>query len=231
MIGIYKITNIHTGNCYIGQSTDIEQRFKEHIYHTISFIDFVIHEEGIENFKFEVLEECNPEDLDELEEYYISEYMSTIFGYNESSGGKHCRGSANANAKLTEAMVYNIRESYNMHERKSEVYIPYSNIVTPKYFSSVWEGRVWTNVHMDVYTPENLEYYRRQATNGELSDNAKFTNQEVLELRIRYTKESARSIYESVKDRCTFQTLQSILWGRSYKDVPIYSKKNMRWNN
>ena len=31
MTGIYKITNKITGDCYIGQSIDIEKRWKEHI--------------------------------------------------------------------------------------------------------------------------------------------------------------------------------------------------------
>ena len=30
MIGIYKITNKDTGKSYVGQSNDIERRFKEH---------------------------------------------------------------------------------------------------------------------------------------------------------------------------------------------------------
>ena len=30
MIGIYKITNLVTGDAYIGQSIQIEERFKEH---------------------------------------------------------------------------------------------------------------------------------------------------------------------------------------------------------
>ncbi len=30
MIGIYKITNKINGKCYIGQSNDIERRWKEH---------------------------------------------------------------------------------------------------------------------------------------------------------------------------------------------------------
>ena len=31
MIGIYKITNLFTGESYIGQSTNLERRFRENI--------------------------------------------------------------------------------------------------------------------------------------------------------------------------------------------------------
>ena len=44
----------------------------------------------------------------------------------------------------------------------------------------------------EVFTKENKEYYSKQATNGEKSHSAKFTNQEVLELRERYVHESAK---------------------------------------
>lgn len=83
----------------------------------------------------------------------------------------------------------------------------------------------------EVFTKENKEYYSKQATNGEKSHSAKFTNQEVLKLRERYVYESAKQIYEDYKERCSFQTLQQILWGRSYKDLPIYNKKEKKWIN
>lgn len=44
---------------------------------------------GLENFKFEVLEECEKEALNDKEIYYIQEYKSSNpnFGYNLSNGG------------------------------------------------------------------------------------------------------------------------------------------------
>ena len=42
---------------------------------------------GIENFSFEILEECSKEDLDDREIYYISKYDSYFNGYNQTTGG------------------------------------------------------------------------------------------------------------------------------------------------
>ena len=233
MIGIYKIENLLTGQTYIGQSKDIEQRYKEHLYHHNTPVGAAIYELGKEFFGFEVLELCDPDQLDEREEYYIEYYKSNVegFGYNISKGGQHCRGESNGNVKLTEQEVYDIRESYNNHERKWLVYDKYKSKVTESYFSNVWEGRSWPNTHFDVYTEENKEYYMHQATNGENSDKALFTNEEVLELRQRYVNESARQIFESLNGKCKFQTLQMILWDRYYSDIPIYDKKNKKWIN
>ena len=104
-------------------------------------------------------------------------------------------------------------------------------LITFSTFSKIWDGTQWSHIMPEVYTEENLLYYRIQATNGELSENAAFTNEEVINIRKRYVKETAKEIYEDFKDRCTYQTLQQILWGRTYKDLPIYKKKTKEWIN
>ena len=230
MIGIYKITNLITGRSYIGQSLDIENRFREHLNHLSgSNIDKNLGLWGRENFKFEILEECAPEDLDRLEDYYIQKYNSIEKGYNKIRGGIHNHYESNPNHKLTIDDVYEIRESYKNHKRKYDVYEKYKDKVSKLYFSNVWEGISWKGIHDDVYTKENNDYYRFQASNGDKSLFAIFTNNEVLELRKRYINETAKEIYESVKDRCTYQSLQCILWGRYYSDIPVYDKRNKRW--
>lgn len=233
-MGIYKITNLLTGQTYIGQSKDISNRYKEHLYHRDSYIDQVIDETGDEYFACELLEECKEEDLDAREDYYIRQYHSNEngFGYNIIRGGQHNKsGELNNNVKLTEQDVYDIREAYNNHERKYSVYEKYKNKVTESYFSNIWAGISWPNIHYDVYTIENLNYYKKGTSLGENGAKAVFTDQEVIELRKRYVNESAKSIYESVKEKCGFQTLQQILWGRHYSHLPIYDKRNKIWIN
>ena len=91
MIGIYKITNKINGHAYIGQSIDIITRWNHHrnfanknsqypLY--LAFIKY-----GIDNFSFEVLEECGRSHLNDREKYYIDFYKAQEWGYNMSRGG------------------------------------------------------------------------------------------------------------------------------------------------
>ena len=92
--GIYRIANIETQECYIGQGTDVAKRLSEHIKGTLgiqSIADQRIHhamaENGLQNWTFELLEECTKEDLNSREKFYISYYKSNEFGYNRTVGG------------------------------------------------------------------------------------------------------------------------------------------------
>lgn len=95
MIGIYKITNTITNQCYIGQSIDIESRWKEHIYESQKLrkktkFYLALNKYGTDAFEFEVLEECplNQNFLDERERYWINYYDSYSNGYNSTLGGQ-----------------------------------------------------------------------------------------------------------------------------------------------
>lgn len=83
-IGIYKITNKQNGKSYIGQSIHIERRWEEHCKpSSSSLISKAIHKYGKINFLFEILEECQVEDLNLLEQYWIKkENTISPFGYN-----------------------------------------------------------------------------------------------------------------------------------------------------
>ncbi len=77
MIGVYKITNLDTGDFYIGQSKNINRRWKEHFSrwiasaHSQKFQDD-INQYGEAGFSFQVIEECEPEILLERERYWIN---------------------------------------------------------------------------------------------------------------------------------------------------------------
>lgn len=235
MIGIYKITNKLNNKVYIGQSNNIERRFSEHCYKGVKSripVDIAIEKDGINNFTFEIVELCQTEQLNEKETYWIKYFNSVQEGYNCSYGGdQQSSGENNGRAQIKEEDVRNIRRAYNEHKRRKDVYNSYKDKITFSTFSKIWDGTQWSHIMPEVYTEENLLYYRIQATNGELSENAAFTNEEVINIRKRYVKETAKEIYEDFKDRCTYQTLQQILWGRTYKDLPIYKKKTKEWIN
>lgn len=104
MIGIYKITNLINNKIYIGQSIDIEKRYKNHIYFSKNPssreyntpIHAALRYYGENNFKIEILEKCKKEELDEREIYYINKFSSNNreIGYNLTNGGDGRKGNA-----------------------------------------------------------------------------------------------------------------------------------------
>lgn len=91
--GIYKITNIETQQCYIGQSVDIAQRWKDHAKCGLGIDASAtnklynnMQKYGIWNFSFELLEKCPREQLNEKEKFWIGLYQSDKFGYNSTKG-------------------------------------------------------------------------------------------------------------------------------------------------
>lgn len=84
MIGIYKVTS-PTNKTYVGQSINIEKRFKQYkrldckkqpkLYNSL-----VKH--GVESHRFEIIEECSLEQLNEREIYWKQYYNTTNEGLN-----------------------------------------------------------------------------------------------------------------------------------------------------
>ena len=86
--GIYKVTNKINGKVYIGQSVDIGRRWREHMTAKDDiYFHKAIQKYGVENFEWEVIEQCKKKDLDEREIYWIEYYDSFNKGYNCTKGG------------------------------------------------------------------------------------------------------------------------------------------------
>lgn len=103
--GIYKIENLVNGKVYIGQSVDIYTRWISHKNASLREgnrgynypLYRAFRKYGIDNFYFEIIEECTEEELDEKEIYYINKYKSFVGldysnGYNQTLGGEGSRG-------------------------------------------------------------------------------------------------------------------------------------------
>ena len=87
--GIYKITEIETGKCYVGQAANLADRWKQHIKRgvgadapTRNKLYPAMIAAGPENFTFEVIEECTRALLDEREDYWQDYFKAKEFGYS-----------------------------------------------------------------------------------------------------------------------------------------------------
>lgn len=88
---IYKITNLVNNKSYIGQTTNWKRRFQEHRnkgygQEENKVLYRAFDKYGINNFTFEVIEEC--EDYNEREKYWIKYFDSFQNGYNMTEGGE-----------------------------------------------------------------------------------------------------------------------------------------------
>lgn len=87
--GIYKITEIATGKCYVGQAANLAERWKQHIKRgvgadapTRNKLYPAMIAAGPENFTFEVVELCDRASLDEREDYWQDYFKAKEFGYS-----------------------------------------------------------------------------------------------------------------------------------------------------
>lgn len=148
MIGIYKVTNVLNNKVYIGQSQNISQRWIKHHnspfnpnsgqYNTPFYR--AIRQYGIDNFRFEVIEQCSIDDLNDREKYWIKYYQSNKNdkGYNLTDGGQ----GAITFSKITKNDVNQIIELLLTSSLSQEEISKKFNI-SQRQVSSINQGQSW----------------------------------------------------------------------------------------
>lgn len=169
--GIYKITNKINGNAYIGLSVDIENRWKSHKTRykdaTNKEYDKVLYQAfrkyGIENFDFEIIEECDISELQEREKYWIAYYDTYFHGYNVTPGGDYIdnNGEKHPNHKLTEQDVIEIRLRWAECKISTrELYYDYQNRIGKSGFKKIYSWQTWKNILPELNTQERRDWHR-----------------------------------------------------------------------
>lgn len=93
IMGIYKITNLDNGMCYVGQSVDVADRWRQHVKRgvgaepvTQNKLYPAMKSIGVENFMFELIEECKGNELTPREKYWTDFYQAQTYGYTVKKG-------------------------------------------------------------------------------------------------------------------------------------------------
>ena len=181
---IYKITNIITGKCYIGETTqDYNRRWNKHI-NSLKYkegcplLKASMKKHGIHNFTFKIVIICFNEDLIKYEREYIKKYNSqTPNGYNILACGQI--GDRHIGYKHTPETIHKIKEArikfiennpdhyetYRERHQKTMKTIDISSCVknSEKFKKAIIEQRVGSKSHKDEtkkkISESLLQYY------------------------------------------------------------------------
>jgi len=150
MIGIYKFTNKITGESYIGQSRDIhkryiqhkcrhEKRLRENAPVEDTYFHSMLNHYGFWNFDFEIIEECNIDELNEKEIYYIKAF-NTLYpnGYNKDKGGNNPHPMKFDSYDTVEEVIKLLQTSKMSNIEIGKIYG-----VSDQTISDINNGRIW----------------------------------------------------------------------------------------
>ena len=143
-IGIYKIQNLINQQVYIGQSKNIPKRWQKH--KSVAFNDKdssydlplyrAIRKYGLENFSFEIIENCLCEELDEKEKFWIQKYNSFFNGYNMTLGGQ-----ATGQKQNKEKIIGIIKDLETTDNTQKEIALKWD--ISEEMVQGINTGRYW----------------------------------------------------------------------------------------
>lgn len=121
MVGIacvYSIHNVVDDKYYVGQTVNSVRRFAKHLWelrnnkHHNTHLQNAFNLRGESAFSFEVVRQCEIEELDVWERILIRHYDSFENGYNKEAGGNKFKTfSEESRAKMTKAQLGNKKGS------------------------------------------------------------------------------------------------------------------------
>lgn len=233
MIGIYKITNKVNNKIYIGQSRDIQKRWKEHklscfnenVSDYESKKNKAFRKYGLDNFTFEIIEEIEIEKLNEREIYWIEKLNSVSDGYNTSNGGHapnlkgEYHSQAKNNQKEIDRLIILLRDTNTSYDNLMQEF----NLSRAQ-ISNINQGKNWTDKEQQYPLRKNT-----LARIGEQNGTSCFSDAEILEMRELYKDKTIKQLTEIYKDKASESAIKKILTGETYKHLPVYKKSLKIW--
>ena len=162
MVGIYKIQNLLNNKVYVGQSNDILRRWRDHKNNAFNSNDHnynthlyrSIRKYGLQNFSFEILEECLTSELDAREIYWISHYNSFFEGYNLTMGGDGSGSEVNKTRIIS--IIRELETTYKSHRQIAE-----ENEISTEMVQGINSGRYWHHDRIYPIQDPKAQFYRR----------------------------------------------------------------------
>lgn len=152
---IYLRTNKINGKKYVGQATNLEVRqktWKSKNHYAGKAIYNARNKYGIDNFGFEILKECDDDELDYWEMYYIKELNTKVpYGYNMTDGGE---ASWVKGKHLSEEWKRKIGEGNKGKKRSTEAKRKWSEAHKGKHLSEEHKNKISISVKKSLSSIE-----------------------------------------------------------------------------
>jgi len=189
---IYKI--VIKDKVYIGQTIDITKRISQHKNsllnnkHRNKYLQNYYNKYGAEEFKWNIIEECNESELDDRERFWINHYSSNNrkFGFNMDSGGK----SNKTVSQETKKLMSKIRKNLYINPEKNPFYGKKHSDETRTRIGEKQKLRYQTNKHPrtnlnenDVYNIKKMLYERKDLTCKEIAKKLNVSYYIVLDIK------------------------------------------------
>ena len=164
--GIYKITNIITGYFYIGSTNNFNRRKLNHLHllrnnkHHSIYLQNSFNKHLETNFKIELIEQCDIENLIKLEQYYIDllkpkyntvKIAGSTKGIKCSNETKLKISNANKGKTRTQEVKQKLKNNWNgKYNNAKKVYLYDSNKNLLKIWNSGSDASLDYNVHRNT---------------------------------------------------------------------------------
>lgn len=190
---IYCYHCISTGKKYIGQTSNMERRVREHFsYSTKSYRDNkfyrAVKKYGWYNFIYGIIETVSIEEMDSREIYFIEFYKTYKKGYNSTTGGSNTRGYRHK--EETKQLLREMRIGQK-HSKETKLKMSKDRKGIPKHSL---RGRNLTEEHKKKLS-EKLSGETHPMYGKKHSDESK------LKMKLSFTEERKNKIKQSNKNR------------------------------
>lgn len=213
---IYMITNQINNKKYVGCTiTTLKKRFEEHAWRCIktdSNTKFCnsIRKHGIENFKIELIEECEINTIYDREKHHISFLKTYEIGLNSTLGGEGCLGYKHS--KEIREKISNIIKDGRSHKGKTYEEIYGDRVRGEKERRRDSVKKSWDRL------PENERKERVKK------------RQESAQKKSKYGIELVREIKNKIKEGLTYKQFTE-LYPEVRKNFYYELKNGKRWAN
>lgn len=171
MIGIYKITNLINQHCYIGQSTQIQRRWNSHKNAAFRQQDETYNyplykafrKYGLQNFSFQIIEECSRNQLNERQNYWINFYSPQ---YNQTIGGDYqtiYQKLTIQQVKEIQQILINDKQGIVSHKELAKKYNVHKDTIRDINVGRTWiDSNLMYPLHYSKYDAKKPNFLKKQ---------------------------------------------------------------------